>query len=138
MEPQIKIEQHSSQRSPIPHTWKVTWTVQNLGQGPLTILATRLPHGKFRAEEIQLDKPLDLESNEVTRLDLHVRCSEAPGSVVENAFLIMRTIYAGNQWLVLARFRVFIDADGALLTTTERITPQLVGFSSDWRRNQWQ
>src|SRR5262249_45997688 len=105
--------------------------IQNLGDRPLTILATRLPHGKFRGKELRLETPLNVEAKGTTHLELEVRCGEAPGAVVENAFLILRVVYLDNEWLVLARFRVFINTDSMLTSTTERTTAQLVGFSSE-------
>ena len=134
MEPRIRIEQDTAQRKPAPNLWKVTWSIHNLADSPLTILAARLPHGKFRGKEIQLKRPLDLEPNGTGYLELEAQCDEAPGNVIENAFLIMRVVWVANEWLLLARFRVFINTDGTLSTTTERITAQLVGFSSDWSK----
>ena len=134
MEPQLRIQQETSQRAMAPGLWTVRWSIQNLGDCPLTILATRLPHGKFRGSELRLETPLNVETNGTTHLALEVRCSETPGAVVENAFLILRVVCLGNEWLVLARFRVFINADGTLSSITERITAQLVGFSSDWSK----
>jgi hypothetical protein len=115
--------------------WKVTWSIHNLGDSPLTILAARLPHGKFHGKEIQLKRPQELEPNGIGHLELEVRCSEAPGNVIENAFLIMRVVSVANEWLMLARFRVLINTGGTLSTTTERITAQLVGFSSGRKTN---
>ena len=129
MEPKLKIEEDTAQRGGAPDRWKVTWSIQNLGEAPLTILAARLPHSKFRCEEIQFAKPLDLGPNGSDRLQMEVRCGEAPGSIVENAFLIMRLLCTGNQWLVLARLRVSVSTERTPSTTTELITAQPVGFS---------
>ncbi len=57
-------------------------------------------------------------------------CGEAPGTVVENAFLILRVVWRDEPWQVFARFRVVFDDHGGPRTTTELITTQPVGFST--------
>ena len=130
MEPKVRIEQEAVQRGATPDRWQVAWCIQNLGEAPLKILAARLPHGKFRAEERELAPPIDLAPKQSGRIELEARWSELPGTVVENAFLIMRVLWAGNLWLIFARFRVAVNGEGAPATMTELITAQPIGFSS--------
>jgi hypothetical protein len=54
---------------------------------------------------------------------------ELPGSIVENAFLILRVQWRNSQWRIFVRFLVTADSDGRPETRTELITTQPVGFS---------
>ena len=128
MEPQVAVQQLSAKRV-ATDTWAAAWAIRNLGADPLTILAARLPHGKFRWEEIELIPAVRLEPKEGRKLDLNVRCGEPPGTEVENAFLILRVLQREEPWLILARLRVHMNEDGAPTATTELITAQRVGFS---------
>jgi hypothetical protein len=130
MEPKIRVRQETVQRGATPDRWQVAWTIVNLGDAPLKILAARAPHGKFRCEEKEFTPPVDLAANQRGRIELEVRCCEAEGAEVENAFLILRVLYAGGRWLILARLRVYVAEEGKPVTTSELITTQPVGFSS--------
>ncbi len=109
----------------------MAWQIQNLGQGTLKILSGRLPHSRFRCEERELDTILMLRPKESARLELPVKCEEPPGTIVENAFLILRVLWSEEPWRILARLRVSINnEEGAPETTTELVTTQPVGFSA--------
>ncbi|HEY2987413.1 MAG TPA: hypothetical protein VGL11_06785 [Candidatus Binatia bacterium] len=129
MEPKVRVEQVATQRGAMPGRWKVTWRIENLGAQPLKILAARCPHGKFRCEEREITPAADLEPDQNAHVELEVLCREPSGSVVENAFLILRVLWDGNPWLILARLRVAMNGDGSPITATELITAQPVGFS---------
>ena len=129
MEPKVRVEQDIVRRGAAPGHWSVAWRIENLGDGPLKILAARAPHGKFRCEEKEFMPAVDLEPNQRGWIELEARCGEPPGTVVENAFLIMRVLWAGSLWLLLVRFRVSVNGEGAPTTMTELITTQPVGFS---------
>lgn len=130
MEPKIRVRQETVQRGATPDRWQVAWTIENLGDAPLKILAARAPHGKFRCDEKEFTPPVDLAANQRGRIELEVRCCEAEGAEVENAFLILRVLYAGGRWLILACLRVYVAEEGKPVTTSELITTQPVGFSS--------
>jgi hypothetical protein len=130
MEPKIRVQQETVQRGATPDRWQVAWTILNLGDAPLKILAARAPHGKFLCEEKEFTPPVDLAANQRGRIELEVRCGEAKGAEVENAFLILRVLYAGGRWLILVRLRVYVAEEGKPVTTSELITAQPVGFSS--------
>ena len=129
MEPKVRVEQDAVQRGATLDRWQVRWRIENLGQQPLKIIAARAPHGKFRCEETKFTPAVDLGPNQRGRMELEVRCGEPSGTVVENAFLIMRVLWAGSRWLILVRFRVSVNGEGAPTTMTELITTQPVGFS---------
>ena len=78
---------------------------------------------------MELAPPPEISSGESASLELPVTCRESPGSVVENAFLILRVLWSGQSWRILARFRVLFDEQGAPQTIMEVVTTQLVGFS---------
>jgi hypothetical protein len=130
MGPKIRVRQEAVQRGATPDRWQVAWSIVNLGAAPLKILAARAPHGKFLCDEKEFTPPVDLAANQRGRIELEVRCGEAEGAEVENAFLILRVLYAGLRWLILARLRVYVAEEGKPVTTSELITAQPVGFSS--------
>ena len=110
--------------------WRVAWQVQNLGEEPLQIITARLPHGRFRSKERALTPAPKLSPGDSTRLEASVACHEPPGTVVENAFLILRVLRGDEPWQVFARFRVGFDEQGGPETTAELITTQPVGFAT--------
>ncbi len=128
MEPKIRVQQETVQRGATPDRWQIGWLIENLGDAPLKILAARAPHGKFRCDEKEFTPPVDLAANQRGRIELEVRCSEAEGAEIENAFLLLRVVHAGKAWLILARLRVLMNNDGVPATVTELITTQHVGF----------
>ena len=130
MEPKVQVAQETARRGPAPDRWQVRWRVENLGDRQLKILAARLPHGKFRSAETEFARAILIEPKQSGRIELEVRCNEPPGSIVENAFLIMRVLCADAPWLILARLRVSVNDKRAPVTAAELITAQPVGFST--------
>jgi hypothetical protein len=128
--PQVFVEQASQRAEPISGRWLVAWHIQNLGQHPLQLLAAWLPHSRFRSEEREFAPAPQLLPGERARLEFSLACRELPGTVVENAFLILRVLWLEEPWRVLARLRVVFDEQGEPQTTTEVITVQRVGFST--------
>jgi hypothetical protein len=61
---------------------------------------------------------------------LAVACREPAGTVVENAFLILRVLWRERPWRIFARLRVVFDQHSVPENSTEVITTQPVGFSS--------
>jgi hypothetical protein len=112
--------------------WLCTWRVQNLTQESLQLLAAGLPHSRFRSEEQELSPAPKLLPGESARLALAVACCVPTGTVVENAFLILRVLWREQLWRILARLRVVFDQYGAPESSTEVITTQPVGFSSSY------
>jgi hypothetical protein len=110
--------------------WLCTWRIQNLAQEPLQILAAWLPHSRFRSEEQELSPAPKLLAGESARLALAVACHEPAGTVVENAFLILRVLWREQPWRIFARLRVVFDQHSVPENSTEVVTTQRVGFSS--------
>jgi hypothetical protein len=113
-----------------PGRWLCTWRVRNCGQEPLQLLSAGLPHSRFRGEEQELSPAPQLLPGESVRLALAVACREPAGTVVENAFLILRVLWRERLWRIFARLRVVFDQHSVPDNSTEVITTQPVGFSS--------
>ena len=64
-------------------------------------------------------------------LELTVSCREPPGTVVENAFLILRLLRRGRPWRLFARHRVIFDEAGAPEPVCEVVTSQPIGFAAE-------
>ncbi len=127
--PQVGVEQVARHPESTSRRWRVAWHMQNLGGQPLHLLAVRLPHSRFRSEEREFTPSLELLPDERARLEYSVACSELSGTVVENAFLIVRVLWQEEPWRVFVRLRVVFDEQGGPQTTTEVVTVQRVGFS---------
>jgi hypothetical protein len=112
-----------------PNRWRTLWSIANLGDSPLGILSARLPHGKFRSDEKVFATPAAIAPRGNGRIEIEARCGEPPGAEVENGFLILRVAYGAEQWLILTRLKIRIDARGTPAAATELITVQPVGFS---------
>ena len=110
--------------------WLCTWSIQNLSQEPLQLLSAGLPHSRFRSEEQELSPAPELLPGERAHLMLAVDCCEPAGTVVENAFLILRALWQEQPWRIFARLRVVFDQNSVPENSTVVITTQPVGFSS--------
>ncbi len=127
--PQVLVEQISQSAGPTPDRWLVTWQIQNLGEQPLRLLVGWLPHSRFRSQEQELTPTPRLLPGESARLEFSVACGEPPGTVVKNAFLILRVLWLEKPWRILARLRVVFNQEGEPRTTPEVMTVQSIGFS---------
>ena len=127
--PRIALKQVAAARDGVMEYWSVGWEVENRGAKPLKILAARLPHGQFKANEMRFEPPLDLSPHASERFQTSVRCNEPSGVVTENAFVIFQVIWSGEPWRIFARVRVEVGADGIPAAATESVTTQKIGFS---------
>ena len=125
--PKVLVEQALPNGQMTPGGWLVAWHIKNVGKYPLWILDVRLPHSCFRSDEQKLDPMPELSPGGSFHLELSVACSEPPGTVVENAFVLLRVLWKEAAWRVFARLRVAFDKKGAPKTTTEVVTTQPVG-----------
>jgi hypothetical protein len=129
MQPNIQVQQDGSARAAGRDHWIMRWRIDNFGSAPLSVLAARLPHGKFRSDEKSFDPAIEIAAGDSGRIEIEARCAEPPGAEVENAFVILRVSQAGAPWLILARQRIHIDKEGTPNSATEWITAQPVGFA---------
>jgi hypothetical protein len=121
--PRIRIEISSCQREGAHGPWLVTWSVHNDGTEPLRLEEAWIPHGRFRGEgRLALDSVV--QPGKSIALSLRVLSDEAPGTMVENAFLILRATAGGEAWRLFARMRVGFDADGRAAPVVESMTAQ--------------
>jgi hypothetical protein len=127
--PRLLIEPASCRAEAAPGQWLAAWRLHNLGQEPVVILSTWLPHDKFANPPLSLDPPVQLAPGGSTVLELPVACNELPGSVVENAFVILRLLWLGQLWRAFVRLRVTVDNSRTPQYSCESITVHPVGFS---------
>ncbi len=128
--PELRIESASSCGADKLGRWLMSWRVRNVGREPMEVLSIWLPHDKFASDQTILDPPIRLMPDEDRLLEVPVACNEAPGSVVDNAFVILGLRWMGQPWRAFARQRVTIDADGVPRPNCEAISAHPVGFSA--------
>jgi hypothetical protein len=109
--------------------WNIAWLVENAGADPLEILAVRLPHGQFKAEERRFAPPLELGPRQSHQFKILVHCDEPAGLVTENAFVIFSVIWRAQPWRIFVRIRVAMASDSKPATAIELVTTQRIGFS---------
>ena len=126
--PQVAIEQLSGKAGSRPDLWILVWTVQNLSSQALQLFRARLPHSLFYCAEQELNPPWKLEPGESGPLEFSVTCREPPGTVIENAFLILRAEWLQRSWWIFTQLQVIMEDRGPR-TTTETVTIYPVGFS---------
>jgi len=93
----------------VPGSWIVRWRLANDGDRPIRLLSAQHPHSQFRTPGTPVDR--DLAPGAATLVDLPVRFSESPGTIVENPFLIL-LFREGQTWRLLARVRVTAGPKG--------------------------
>jgi hypothetical protein len=103
--------------------WRVSWGVRNIGPAALGLQAAWIPHGRFRGDG-RLPLSGELEAGESTRLEFGVSAAESPGTVVENAFLILRVTSEGRDWRIFTRMRIEFDAQATPRPIVEAVTTQ--------------
>lgn len=128
-DPQIAVEPASHRPGASPSEWLFAWEITNLGSEPLQVHGAWIPHGRFRGDRRELDPKAALPGGQSARIELPVRCAEPPGTVVENAFLILNVGWRHEPWRIFVRLRITFDGDGVPADTVELITVQRVGFS---------
>lgn len=128
-QPRIVVEPASHRPGSVPGEWLFGWEIRNLRSDPLEVETAWLPHGRFLGDRRELDPRAVLPAGQSARLELLVRCAEPPGTVVENAFLILNVGWRQEPWRILVRLRITFDGDGVPADTVELITVQRVGFS---------
>jgi hypothetical protein len=108
-----------------PGAWRVRWRVTNERAWAVRIVSAIQPHSQFRTEETAFER--DLAGHASMDIDLSVRFSETPGTVVENPFLILRIAVGDAEWRVLSRVRVTAGPRGepiagdTIATSTNRV-----------------
>jgi hypothetical protein len=101
----------------------VAWLIANDANEPIWLNDAWVPHGRFRGDG-HVPLSLTVEPGGSVRLELSVASAEPAGTVVENAFLILRMASGGQAWRVFARMRIEFDATGRPLPIVENVTVQ--------------
>jgi hypothetical protein len=127
VEPTVRIELSSCGRCPNSSVgcWRLAWLVHNSGNAPLRLEDAWIPHGRFRGDG-HVALGVDVAPGAATRLELSVSSAEPPGSIVENAFLILRVRVADQAWRVFVRMRVEFDPSATALPSIETVTAQSI------------
>jgi hypothetical protein len=105
--------------------WRVAWLVHNDGSSPLRLEDAWIPHGRFRGEG-HVPLQMNIEPGAASDIELSVSSAEPPGTVVENAFVILRVRGAERAWRVFARMRVQFDDVGTARPVVEAVTAQSI------------
>jgi len=124
--PRVRIEATGRGARVDDGQWMVGWTIQSLDDAPFEISEAWLPHGRFRASRQEFDPPLELAPGEAFPLEFDVSWKEEAETEVENAFVILRGQWRGEEWRVLARLTVRADRFGVPLPRTELVTTQRI------------
>lgn len=127
--PEVFVEQVRQAHRDDRGQWRIVWRVGNRNPSLLQLTAARLPHGKFRGPEKVFAPALELAAGQSTEIELSVVCNEAAGTIIENAFVIMRATREQAHWRIFVRLRVTVDESGVPQAVTESITTQREGFS---------
>jgi hypothetical protein len=97
----------------------VVWRVRNDGPDQLSLEDAWIPHGRFRGDG-HIPLRVVIEPGTSGLLDFSVAADEPPGTVVENAFLILRA----GAWRLFARTRVEFDNLARPVPMVETVTAQ--------------
>ena len=106
--------------------WTVRWRIENVSDQGLRLVSAIQPHSQFRTPMTPMD--VAIAPGTTTDLRLGVRFAEPPGSVVENAFLII-VLRGELSYRILARVRVTAGPRGeprageSVVVTGQRIPP---------------
>jgi len=124
--PRVSAEVASCQPA-APGSWQVAWLLRNQGATTLRLESAWIPHGRFRGAG-RLPLSGEVAPGTAAHIEARVAAAEAPGTIVENAFLIVRLLQQdGQAWRVFIRMRVLFDAQAAAQPIIEDITAQAVG-----------
>ena len=132
-EPVLNVQPAPCRAGAGPGRWLASWRLENRSEAPVQIVEAWLPHGRFLGDNLRLEPPLALDPGEAAELELEAACDEAPGTVVENTFLILRLVWRGQVWRLLARHRIEVGPDGMPRPVCEVISVHRVGFSEEGR-----
>jgi hypothetical protein len=103
----------------------VTWLISNQADEPLRLEGAWVPHGRFRGDG-HMPLATEILPGESWRLTQEVTASEAPETVVENAFLIIRLRRRDQAWRVFTRMRIEFKVDGVPVPVVEDIISQSI------------
>jgi hypothetical protein len=119
VEPPVRIEIAACEPVGVSGRWRVTWRVVNVSPVPVAIAEAWVPHGRFRGDG-HLPLNVVIAPRESHLLEVTVNAQEEPGTLVENAFLILRTAVCR----VFVRMTVKFSDTGRPWPVIEAVTAQ--------------
>lgn len=121
--PTLRLEARDVTR--VNGSWRIHWRVTNDVTEPVRLVAVRAPHGRFRADPVDLNVVVA----DAAAVDQTLRVEAAPGEEIENAFVVFIAVIDRATWRVLFRVRVRMRADGTPAPIVEATTTERVGLS---------
>ena len=125
----IAVDQVERSSGANPGWWLFKWRVRNQTYEAMRLLSVRVPHGKFKGEDLRFVPSVEIAGKDCLILEVAVRCDEPPETIIENAFLILLVDWQQSQRRFFVRLQVRVNQQGEVDTVTESITAQRVGFS---------
>ena len=122
-DPMIAIQMQDVAR--VGTEWRLRWQVTNTTGDPVRLVSVQAPHGKFRADPMDLNKMLV----DTAIVEQVIKVDAAPDEDIENAFVIFLVGSGDQTWRVLFRLRVHTSDDGTPTPAIEATTSHPVGFS---------
>ncbi len=131
IEPRVILEPLGQpQQAGPPEAWTVRWRLTNQTDAALRVLEIWFPHTRYFAARQRFDAPpFDLPAGASAETASKMTCGEPPGSVIENAFMILQAAWGGERWRLLARLTVTVAQNGVPIAAVQAITAQRAGFS---------
>ena len=123
MPPRVGVEVFLPRAEAESGRWRMSWNIQNLGDAAIALQSAWIPHGHFRGDG-RVPLASLIEPGGSTRLEFLVSAQEAPGTRVDNAYLILQTGFEGRRWRIFTRMRIEFDALGIPTPVVEAITTQ--------------
>jgi hypothetical protein len=103
--PRLAVLSIEARAAETPGQWRVRWLLRNEAAESLHLERAWVPHGRFRGQGRRaLD--LQLPPGGAAPIELTVHADEALGTVVENVFFILESVYRGEPWRIFVRMRV--------------------------------
>ncbi|MBV9582141.1 MAG: hypothetical protein JO057_26455 [Chloroflexi bacterium] len=126
MEPlRVRVQVASCQPAAEAGHWEVTWLVHNDADEPVQLEDAWIPHGRFRGPgHVRLS--VRIEPRTAGRVHSSVAADEPAGTIVRNAFLILRASCGQARWRIFARMRVEFGPGGRAWPVLENVSLQCV------------
>jgi len=103
--------------------WQAAWLLRNRGPSAVELTDAWIPHGRFRGDG-RIPLAVELAPGASHSLQFFITADEAPGTSVENAFLILRARIGAKPWRIFLRMRIEFDAAAVPQPVVETITTQ--------------
>ncbi|MDA1035638.1 MAG: hypothetical protein O3B65_02005 [Chloroflexi bacterium] len=109
--------------------WDVALDITNSGEREVGLLEAWLPHTILHGDAVDLSGGDSLGAGASVTLRFTATFEPRDPGEPSNPFLILRLLYDGIEWRVLARLAVDAGSHGKPVTSVAAITVHRVGFS---------